>query len=173
MRSVKVFGDYDRDTLNDNGERLLSFSANHGLALSTTKNAISHTFDGQGKKRIATFSRDSETKKMARDVTVHPQPSLPTKLGSQHHHSTYETAWSLHSQPTGNESKRPPPIERRRLRNDPHLRQEVATVIGDQLRVVLTSGSSVDDVETAFTTAKLQIAERVAPPRARRLPGLG
>ena len=39
------------------GERLLSFSANHELALlntffSTAKNAISHTFNGRGKKRI-------------------------------------------------------------------------------------------------------------------------
>ena len=29
----KVLGAYGRDTLNDNGEQLLSFSANHGLAL--------------------------------------------------------------------------------------------------------------------------------------------
>ena len=35
------------------------------------------------------------------------------------------------------------------------------------------SGSSVDDVETAFTTAILQTAERVAPPRAPRLPARG
>ena len=47
----KVLGAYGRDNLNDNGERLLSFSANHELALlntffSTAKNAISHTFNG-------------------------------------------------------------------------------------------------------------------------------
>ena len=35
------------------------------------------------------------------------------------------------------------------------------------------SGSSVDDVENAFTTAILQTAERVAPPRAPRLPARG
>ena len=33
--------------------------------------------------------------------------------------------------------------------------------------------SSVDDLEIAFTTAILQTAERVEPPRARRLPGGG
>ena len=54
---------------------------------------------------------------------------------------------------------------------DPHLRQQVATVIGDHLRAFPPSGSSVDDVETAFTTAILQTAERVGPPRATRLPG--
>ena len=53
----KVLGAYGRDNLNDKGERLLSFSANHELALlntffSTAKNAISHTFNGRGKKRI-------------------------------------------------------------------------------------------------------------------------
>ena len=56
---------------------------------------------------------------------------------------------------------------------DPHLRQQVATAIGDHLRAFPPSGSSVDDVETAFTTAILQTAERVAPPRATRLPGWG
>ena len=35
------------------------------------------------------------------------------------------------------------------------------------------SGSSVDDVETAFTTVMIQTAERVAPPRAPKLPGRG
>ena len=56
---------------------------------------------------------------------------------------------------------------------DPHLRRQVATAIGDHLRAFPPSGSSVDDVETAFTTAILQTAERVAPPRATRLPGRG
>ena len=53
----KVLGAYGRDTLDDNGERFLPFSANHLLALlntffSTTKNAISHTSNGRSKKRI-------------------------------------------------------------------------------------------------------------------------
>ena len=69
------------------------------------------------------------------------------------------------------EAKGPPPIDRRRLTTDPHLRQQVATAIGDHLRAFPPSGSSVDGVETAFTTAILQTAERVAPPRATRLPG--
>ena len=46
-------------------------------------------------------------------------------------------------------------------------------MIGDHLRAFPPSGSSVDDVETAFTTAILQTAERVAPPRAPRLLGRG
>ena len=46
-------------------------------------------------------------------------------------------------------------------------------MIGDHLRAFPPSGSSVDDVETAFTAAILQTAERVAPPRAPRLPARG
>ena len=77
----KVLGAYGRDTLNDNGEGLLSVSANLELArlntfFSTAKNAISHTFNRRGKTFfdcILTRQRDS---KLVRDVTVHPQPSF-------------------------------------------------------------------------------------------------
>ena len=48
---------YGRDTLNDNGELLLSFANNHALAIantffSTPKGGVSHTFNGRGKKTI-------------------------------------------------------------------------------------------------------------------------
>ena len=63
----KAFGAYGRDTLNDNGERLLSFSVNHELAFlntffSTAKNAqfrIRST--GDANSVLTTFSRGSET----------------------------------------------------------------------------------------------------------------
>ena len=71
------------------------------------------------------------------------------------------------------EAKGPPPIDRRRLTTYPHLRQEVATVIGDHLNAFPPSGSNVDDVETVFTIAILQTAERVAPPRPPRRPARG
>ena len=175
----KVLGAYGRDNLNNNGDRLLSFSANHELALlntffsTTAKNAISHTFNGRGKKcndYILTRQRD---RKLVWDVTVHPQPSfLPI---SDHNIVTAHVKLLgrfARNRPV-REAKGPPPIDRRRLTTDPHLRQQVATAIGDHLRVFPPSGSSVDDVETAFTTAILQTRERVAPPRATRLPGRG
>ena len=73
----KVLGAYDRDNLNVNGERLLSFSANHELALlntffSTAKNAILHTFNGRGKKCIDYILTRQRDRKLVRDVTVHP-----------------------------------------------------------------------------------------------------
>ena len=45
----EVLGTYGRNTLNDNGERLLTFADNHGLALintffSTRKSSTSRTF---------------------------------------------------------------------------------------------------------------------------------
>ena len=58
-KECKVLGFYGRDTFNDNGERVLSFSADHGLAplntlfFNTTKNAISHTFNGWDKGNIS------------------------------------------------------------------------------------------------------------------------
>ena len=104
---------------------------------------------------------------------MHPQPSfLPF---SDHNIVTAHVKLLrrfAHSQPV-REAKEPPPIDRQRLTTDTHLRQEVATVIGDHFRAFPPSGSSVDDVETAFTTAIVQKAERVAPPRAPRLPARG
>ena len=91
-----------------------------------------------------------------------PPTVIPTYLGSQ-------LLGSFACNRPAREAKGLPPIDRRRLTTDPHLHQEVATVIGDHLRACSPSGSSVD-VETAFTTAILQTAERVAPPRAPRLP---
>ena len=151
MRSVKCSVPTARDNLNDNGERLLSFSANHELALlntffSTAKSAISHTFNGRGKKRIDYILTRQRNRKLVRDVTVHPQPSfLPI---SDHNIVTAHVKLLgrfARNRPV-REAKGPPPIDRRRLMTDPHLRQQVATAIGDHLRVFPPSGSSVDDV---------------------------
>ena len=56
----KSLGAYDRDTLNDNGELLLSFANNHDLAIvntffSTPKGGVSHTFNVRGKIHIDSF----------------------------------------------------------------------------------------------------------------------
>ena len=53
----KVLGAYGRDTLNDNGELLLSFANNHDLAIvnaffSTPKGGVSHTLNVRGKNSI-------------------------------------------------------------------------------------------------------------------------
>ena len=50
-KDSKILGAYGRDTLNDNGELLLSLANNHDLALvnaffSTLKGGVSHTFNG-------------------------------------------------------------------------------------------------------------------------------
>ena len=135
----KALGAYGRDTLNDNTERLLSFSTNHGLALlntffSTAKNAISHTFNGRGTKCIDYIVTRQRDKNLVRDVTVYPQPSfLPI---SDHNIVTAHVKLLgrfARNRPV-REAKGPPPIERRRLTTDPHLRQEIVTVIGDHLR---------------------------------------
>ena len=71
-------------------------------------------------------------------------------------------------------AKGPPSINRRRLRNDPYVRQKISIMIEDHLRAFLLSGrSSVDDVKITFTAAILQTGEQVGPSRAPRLPGRG
>ena len=90
---------------------------------------------------------------------MHPQPSfLPI---SDHNIATahVKLLGRFAGKRPVREAKGPLPIDRRRLTNDPHFHQKVATVIGDHLRVFPPSGSSVNDVETAFTTAILQTAE--------------
>ena len=172
IEECTVLGAYGRDTLNDNGERLLPFSAHHGLALlntffSTAKDAILHTFNGQ--KRTDYILTRQWDRELVWDVTVFPQPSfLPI---SDHNIVTAHVKLLgrfARNRPV-KEAKGPPPIDRQRLANDPCLRQEVAIV----LEVFPPIGNSVDDVETAFTAAILQAVERVVPPRTPRMPGWG
>ena len=77
----KILDAYGRDTLNDNGELLLSFANNHDEAIlntffSTPKGGVSHTFNGRGKKRIGYILTRQRDRKFVRNVTVHPQPSF-------------------------------------------------------------------------------------------------
>ena len=82
-KDSKILGAYGRDTLNDNGELLLSFANNHDLALlntffSTPKGGVSHTFNGRGKKRIDFILTRQRDRKLVRNVrcTLSP-PSYP------------------------------------------------------------------------------------------------
>ena len=77
----KILGAYGRDTLNDNGELLLSVVNNHDLALvntfsSTPKGGVSHTFNGRGKKRIDYVLTRQRDRKFVRNVTVHHRLSF-------------------------------------------------------------------------------------------------
>ena len=79
-KDSKILGAYSRDTLNDNGELLLSFANNHDLALvntffSTPKGGVSHKYNGRGKKRIDYILTRQRDRRFVRNVTVHPQPS--------------------------------------------------------------------------------------------------
>ena len=64
-----------------------------------------------------------------------------------------------------------PPVDRRRLVTDFHLRQEVVTVVGRHLRTNPPGGSNMNDVAAAFAAAVRQTAELVIPPQERRRPG--
>ena len=66
-----------------------------------------------------------------------------------------------------------PPVDRRRLVTDPHLRQYVATAVGRQLRVNPSGDSNVDDVEVTFTAAIMRTADLAIATQERREPGRG
>ena len=173
----KTFGVYGRDTLNDNGELLLSFANNHDLALvntffSTPKGGVSHTFNERGKKRIDYILTRQRDRKLVLNVTVHPQPSfLPIS-----DHNIVSAPVKLLGHFARNRRLRAPPkppVDRGRLVTDPQLRQEVATAVGRHLRANPPGDSSVDDVEAAFAAVIMRTAELVIPPQEQRRPGRG
>ena len=177
-KDSKILGAYGRDTLNDNGELLLSFANNHDLALvntffSTPKGGVSHTCNGRGKKRVDYILTRQRDRKFVRNVTVHPQPSfLP--IISDHNIVSAPVELLGHFSPNHRlRASAKPPVDRRRLVTDPQLRQEVATAVGRHLRANPPGDTSVDDVETAFATAIMRTAELVIPPQERRRPGRG
>ena len=173
----KILGAYGRDILNDNGELLLSFANNHGLAIvntffSTPKSGVSRTFNLRGKKRIDYILTRQRDRKLVRNVTVHPQPYfLPIS-----DHNIVSAPVKLLGPFAQNRRLRAsvkPPVDRRRLVTDPQLRQGVATAVGRHLTANPPGDSSVDDVEAAFAAAIMRTAELIIPPQKRRRPGRG
>ena len=176
-KDSKILGAYGRDTLNDNGELLLSFANNHDLALvntffSTPKGDVSHTFNCRGKTRIDYILTKQRDRKFVRNVTVHPQPtSLPIS-----DHNIVSAPVKLLGHFARNCRLRAlakPPVDRRRLVTDPQLRQELATAVGRHLAANPPGDSSVDDVEAAFAAAITRTVELMIPPQERRRPGRG
>ena len=177
IKDNKIFRDYGRETLNDNGELLLSFANNHNLAtvnkfFSTPKSGASHAFNGRGEKRIDYILTRQRDCKLVRNVTVHPRPSfLPVS-----DHNVVSAPVKLLSHFDRNRRLRvsaKPPGDRRRLVTDPQLRQKVATAVRRYLRAKPPGDSNVDDVEAAFTAAIMRTAELAIPPQERRRPGRG
>ena len=173
----KILGAYGRDTLNDNGELLLSFANNDDLAIvnaffSTPKGGVSHTFKGRGKKHIYYILTRQRDRKLVWNVTVHPQPSfLPIS-----DHNIVSAPVKLLGHFARNRRLRvsaKPPVDRRRLVTDPQLRQEVATAVGRHLRANPPADSNVHDVEAAFAATIIRTAEMVTPPQERRRTGPG
>ena len=168
-KDSRTLGAYGRDTLNDNGDLLLSFANSHDLALmntflSTPKGGVSHTFNGRGKKRIEYILTRESDHKLVRNVRVHPQPyfvpisdhnivSVPIKL-IDHFYRNCRLRTSAK-----------PPASRRRLVTNPQFRQKVTTAIGRHFRANPPEHSNVDDMEAAFAAAIMRTAELVIPPQ--------
>ena len=99
---------------------------------STPKNRVSHTFNGRGKTRIDYILTRQRDKKLVRDVVVYPQALL--KPISDHNIVAARVKLLGRFARNRPVSVKKPPIDRRRLTTDPHLRDEVATAIGGRLR---------------------------------------
>ena len=98
---------------------------------------------------ILTRQRDGN---LVWDVTVLSKPSL-LPISDQNFVTAYVKLLERFAcNRLVSRAKRPPFVDRRRLTDDPHLRQEVATVTGDQRGVVHPRGSGIEDEETAFVT---------------------
>ena len=125
---------------------------------------------GEAKKRTNYILTGQRDHKLVRNVTVHPQPSfLPIS-----DHNIVSAPVKIIGHFARNYLLRvsaKPPLDRRRLVNDPQLRQEVATVVGRHLRVNRPGNNSVDDVEAAFAAAIMRTADLVIPPKERRRSG--
>ena len=140
-----ALGAYGWDTRYDNGELLLAFASNHDLALvnaffSTPQTGISHTFNGAGnRKRIDYILTRQRDRNLVRNVVVHPQPSF---LPISDHNAVVAYVKLLgrfaRNRPVRRDTK--PPLNRRKLTVDPHLREEVATSIAARLRVLTLEG---------------------------------
>ena len=176
-KETKILGAYGRDTLNDNGELLLSFANNHDLAFvdtffSTPKSGVSHTFNGEGKKRIDYILTRQHDCKLVRNVIVHRQPSF---LPIQNHNIVCAPVKLLCRFARNRRLRAPakPPMDGRRLMTDPQLRPVVATEVGRHLRTNPPRDSNVDDVEATFAAAIMRTAELVIPPQERRRSGQG
>ena len=171
----KILGAYGRDTLDDNGELLLSFANNHDLAIivntffSTPKGGVSHTFNERGKKRIDYILTRQLDRKLVRNVTVHSQPSfLPIS-----DHNIVSAPVKLLGHFGRNRRVRisaKPPVDRRRLVTGPQLRQEVAIAVGRYLRANPPGDSNMDNEEAGFVAAIMRTVELVIPPQERRRP---
>ena len=171
-KGYKILGAYGRDTLNDNGELLLSFTNNRDLAIvntffSTPKGGVSHSFNGRGKKRIDYILTRQRDGKLVRNVTVYPRPSFL----STSDHNVVSAPVKLLGHFARNRRLRAsakPPVDRRRLATDPQLRQEVAPAVGRHLRANPPGDSNMNDVEAAFASAIVRTAELAIPPQERR-----
>ena len=149
----------------------MSFATNHDLSLVNTffrtpKGGISHTFNGRGKKRIDYILTRQQDRKLARNVTVQRQPSLHPMFD----HNVVSAPVKLLGHFSRNRrchTAVKPTIDRQRLTTDPDLRKEVADATGNFLRANPPSGSSIDEMESAFTEAIMRTAEQVVPKRER------
>ena len=164
----KVLGAYGRDTLNDNGERLLSLAADNKLAVlntffSTPKRGISHTFQsanrGKGQYRLDYILIRQADMRLVRNVTVRR-----TDPKDSDHHLVYAAIRLLdrvapnRRKINNNTSSGRATIDLQRLVEDSKLRKDFQAKIAPMMPC-----STVDEMATALTDMVMSSAADVAP----------
>ena len=174
-KGITFLDTYGRDTLNDNGQLLLSFANRHSLPLVTTlfstpKGGLPHTFNERCKRRANYILTRQRNRRPVQNVTVHPQLSfLPI---SDHNLVTDPAKFIGHF--ARNRRLRTSGkllVNCWRLMTDPQLRQEMTTAVGKHLRANSPGDSNVEDVQLALAATITRTAEVVIPPQERRKPG--
>lgn len=133
-----VVGAYGQDTLNNNGERLSIFAANHVLVLvntffSTCKCNTSRTLNCPGhKKRIDILTRQLE-----------PKVNFSPYIRLWHRGRPCQIPRLLCSQAPVEDSAAP----------DPDIGREVDVAVAKYLREIPPDGNSVNEAEVKFTVA--------------------
>lgn len=167
-KNNEVLDAYCRDILNDNGDRLLTFAANHDLAMVNTffitrKGGISRTFIGHGQQKPTehVLSRHCD-RNLARDVKVFRQPNfLPIS-----DHNIVVVSVRLLGRSARNSRVRMVENPRTDLQcrnTDPDIGREVVAAVAKQLREKPPNGDSVDEAEAELTDTIMRTAGLVIP----------
>ena len=176
-----VLGAYGHDELNNNGKRLLNFATDNKLAVtntffSTRKGGISHTYNGVIGDRAGDFKRidyiltRQAHRPRVHNVEVHPQPSRPIKVDSDHNmvFATVDLGGRFAHNRRVRQTPQPRSIDRNQLKTR-YFRERVIRKFLDNIDEIAGQRVSVAEEAREFTEAILGAAHAVLP-EARRTP---
>lgn len=124
-----MLGTYCRDTRNENGERLLAFAFNHGLAMvktifSTPKTASRNVQRGRQQEMRRLHLQVTARQKRRVERCCAPSTVVSHHVGPQHHGGPCENVRPARWQPPGKKGYNPPPLNWWTLTTDSQPRRK-------------------------------------------------